>query len=138
MVYVRQDQSSDLSPSEIKQNLDRLGDQIFTGTCTLLPLHRKSKSKDRGLKVYHLHNPSLSRVHAQKEWSHLYTVLTVVWFLQIPEAFNIFDPQPLLLDGFTTVSCKEVGSKNKLMKIYSTRVYIRKAEHNIAVGGCRY
>ncbi|PKA47181.1 MACPF domain-containing protein CAD1 [Apostasia shenzhenica] len=35
VVYVRQDHSSSLSPSELKLNLDQLGDQLFTGTCPL-------------------------------------------------------------------------------------------------------
>ncbi|ONK67092.1 uncharacterized protein A4U43_C06F15610 [Asparagus officinalis] len=73
VVYVRQDKSSNLSPSEIKQHLDKLGDEIFTGTCTLSPHPRESKSKGH----------------------------------KVPEAFNIFDPQPMVLDGFTTVSCKD-------------------------------
>ncbi|KAJ3694867.1 hypothetical protein LUZ60_000244 [Juncus effusus] len=51
VVYVKQDISSQLSPSEIKQNLDRLGDQLFTGTCSL-PLRRiQSKSKENNSKV---------------------------------------------------------------------------------------
>jgi hypothetical protein len=41
VVYVKQDRSSPLSPSEIKEHLDRLGDQLFTGTCTLPPSNRK-------------------------------------------------------------------------------------------------
>ncbi|KAF0932558.1 hypothetical protein E2562_010440 [Oryza meyeriana var. granulata] len=45
VVYVKQDKSSSLSPSEIKEHLDRLGDQLFTGTCTMPPLHCKSKDK---------------------------------------------------------------------------------------------
>ncbi|KAF8723641.1 hypothetical protein HU200_021598 [Digitaria exilis] len=49
VVYVKQDNSSPLSPSEIKEHLDRLGDQLFTGTCTLPPSNRKSR--DHKLKV---------------------------------------------------------------------------------------
>lgn len=49
VVYVKQDKSSPLSPSEIKEHLDRLGDQLFTGTCTLPPSH--CKSRDNKFKV---------------------------------------------------------------------------------------
>ena len=49
VVYVKQDNSSPLSPSEIKEHLDRLGDQLFTGTCTLPPSN--SKNRDRKFKV---------------------------------------------------------------------------------------
>ncbi|XP_020576241.1 MACPF domain-containing protein At1g14780-like [Phalaenopsis equestris] len=73
VVYVRQDQSSDLSSSELKQNLGQLGDQLFTGTCALPPLHYRSKDYNK---------PKIS------------------------EAFNVFDLQPLMMDGFTNVSCK--------------------------------
>uniref|UniRef100_A0A0E0K511 MACPF domain-containing protein n=1 Tax=Oryza punctata TaxID=4537 RepID=A0A0E0K511_ORYPU len=45
VVYVKQDRSSSLSPSEIKEHLDRLGDQLFTGTCAMPPLHCRSKDK---------------------------------------------------------------------------------------------
>ncbi|XP_052142693.1 MACPF domain-containing protein At1g14780 [Oryza glaberrima] len=45
VVYVKQDKSSSLSPSEIKEHLDRLGDQLFTGTCAMPPLHCRSKDK---------------------------------------------------------------------------------------------
>nr|XP_010917512.1 MACPF domain-containing protein At1g14780 [Elaeis guineensis] len=73
VVYVKQDQSSNLAPSELKQHLDRLGDQLFTGTCALPPL--RSKSKEHKLKV--------------------------------PEAFNVFDSQPRLVEGINPVSCKD-------------------------------
>ncbi|CAL5047107.1 unnamed protein product [Urochloa decumbens] len=43
VVYVKQDNSSQLSPCEIKEHLDMLGDQLFTGTCTLPPSNRKSR-----------------------------------------------------------------------------------------------
>ncbi|KAM0952802.1 putative MACPF domain-containing protein CAD1/NSL1 [Dioscorea sansibarensis] len=49
VVYVRQDKSSNMASSELKQHLDKLGDQLFTGTCTLPPSY--SKSKDHKLKV---------------------------------------------------------------------------------------
>ncbi|RZR85989.1 hypothetical protein BHM03_00013079 [Ensete ventricosum] len=43
VVYVKQDQSSSLPPSELKQQLDKLGHQLFTGTCALPPFYWKSK-----------------------------------------------------------------------------------------------
>uniref|UniRef100_A0A0E0LA05 MACPF domain-containing protein n=1 Tax=Oryza punctata TaxID=4537 RepID=A0A0E0LA05_ORYPU len=49
VVYVKQDKSSPLSPSVIKEHLDKLGDQLFTGTCTLPPSH--CKSRDHKFKV---------------------------------------------------------------------------------------
>jgi hypothetical protein len=49
VVYVKQDNSSPLSPSEIKEHLDRLGDQLFTGACTLP--HSNRKSRDHKIKV---------------------------------------------------------------------------------------
>jgi hypothetical protein len=45
VVYVRQDASSPLSPSEIRGHLDKLGDQLFSGACAVPPPHSKSKSK---------------------------------------------------------------------------------------------
>ncbi|XP_073011079.1 MACPF domain-containing protein At1g14780 isoform X1 [Typha latifolia] len=49
VINVRQEKSSLLSPSEIKEHLDKLGHQIFTGTCALPLL--PSKSKDYRFKV---------------------------------------------------------------------------------------
>ncbi|MQM17311.1 hypothetical protein Taro_050280 [Colocasia esculenta] len=72
VVFVRQDESSSLLPAEIKDHLDRLGDQLFTGTCILPPHHLKAKENRQ----------------------------------QVPEVFNVFDPQPVLPDGFTAVSRK--------------------------------
>ncbi|KAJ4754069.1 MACPF domain-containing protein [Rhynchospora pubera] len=43
VVYVKQDKSSQLPLCEIKHNLDKLGDQLFTGICTLPLQQRKSK-----------------------------------------------------------------------------------------------
>ncbi|XP_078159854.1 MAC/Perforin domain-containing protein [Carex rostrata] len=43
VVYVKQDKSSQLPLYEIKYNLDKLGDQLFTGICTLPLQQRKSK-----------------------------------------------------------------------------------------------
>ncbi|KAJ6826903.1 MACPF domain-containing proteinisoform X2 [Iris pallida] len=73
VIHVRQENSSNLSQSEIKQHLDKLGDQLFTGSCTLPPPNWKYKDHRR----------------------------------KVPEAFNVFDPQPTFGDGFTTVSSKD-------------------------------
>ncbi|KAF3331562.1 MACPF domain-containing protein [Carex littledalei] len=43
VVYVKQNKSSQLPLCEIKYNLDKLGDQLFTGICTLPLQQRKSK-----------------------------------------------------------------------------------------------
>ena len=43
VVFLRQDQSSNLPPSQLKKHLDELGDQLFTGTCTLSLTHCKTK-----------------------------------------------------------------------------------------------
>ncbi|XP_010271240.1 PREDICTED: MACPF domain-containing protein At1g14780 [Nelumbo nucifera] len=73
VVLVRQDQSSNLEPAEIKKHLESLGDQLFTGACTL-PLH--SRSKDHNKK-------------------------------KAPEAFNVFDPKPVFVDSFSSVTSKD-------------------------------
>jgi hypothetical protein len=49
VVYVKQEKSSLLPESEIKEHLEKLGDQLFTGTCTLRPSH--FKSRDHKIKV---------------------------------------------------------------------------------------
>nr|DAD35809.1 TPA_asm: hypothetical protein HUJ06_006449 [Nelumbo nucifera] len=73
VVLVRQDQSSNLQPAEIKKHLESLGDQLFTGTCTL-PLHCKS------------------RVHTRHK---------------APKAFNVFDPNPNFMGGFSSITTKD-------------------------------
>ncbi|KAL6001298.1 hypothetical protein ACLOJK_007031 [Asimina triloba] len=73
MVFVRQDQSSNLQPCELQKHLNNLGDQLFTGSCVLPPLHAKTKG------------------HKNK----------------IPEAFNVFDPQPDLIDCLRSVSSRD-------------------------------
>ncbi|ERN11371.1 MACPF domain-containing protein At1g14780 [Amborella trichopoda] len=67
LVLARQDHGSSLETSELKKNLETLGDQLFTGSCALSPLHWK-----------------------KKEYKN-----------KVPEAFNIFGPQPLHFDGFS-------------------------------------
>ncbi|TKW20771.1 hypothetical protein SEVIR_4G110500v4 [Setaria viridis] len=64
VVYVKQDNSSPLSPSEIKEHLDRLGDQLFTGTCTLPPSNRKSR--DHKFKVPEAFNVFDAQVTRQR------------------------------------------------------------------------
>lgn len=44
MVLVRQDKSSNLEASQLKKNLDQLGDQLFTGACTFTPKDQKHKA----------------------------------------------------------------------------------------------
>ncbi|KAJ7942860.1 MACPF domain-containing protein [Quillaja saponaria] len=51
MVLVKQEASSSLGPSELKQHLDNLGDQLFKGTCNFSPL--RNKTKDQKHKIPH-------------------------------------------------------------------------------------
>lgn len=50
VVLVKQDKSSNMQPSDLKNHLNELGDQHFTGACSFSPSH--SKSKDQKHKVY--------------------------------------------------------------------------------------
>lgn len=45
VVLVRQDVSSNLGPSELKEHLYELGDQLFTGKCNFLPKTKEQKCK---------------------------------------------------------------------------------------------
>ncbi|OMO72405.1 hypothetical protein COLO4_27628 [Corchorus olitorius] len=45
VISVRQDKSSKLEPSELKQHLRDLGDQMFTGTCSYTPNTKDQKQK---------------------------------------------------------------------------------------------
>lgn len=45
VVLVKQDNSSNLGPSELKKHLDDLGDQLFTGTCNFTPNIKEQKNK---------------------------------------------------------------------------------------------
>ncbi|XP_052187437.1 MACPF domain-containing protein At1g14780 [Diospyros lotus] len=74
VVVVRQESCSNLEPSQLKNHLDELGEQLFTGTCTFSP-HPHNKTKDQKLKP--------------------------------PEAFNVFDPQPVSFNSFSAVSSKD-------------------------------
>ncbi|XP_068658170.1 MACPF domain-containing protein At1g14780 [Aristolochia californica] len=73
LVLVSQDQSSDLPPSELKKHLDKLGDQLFTGACTIPPLRLRNKNNKN----------------------------------KTPEAFNVFDPEPMLVDSFSSMRTKD-------------------------------
>lgn len=52
VVYVKQDKSSQLPLCEIKYNLDKLGDQLFTGICTL-PLQQRKSKENKSKVCYH-------------------------------------------------------------------------------------
>ncbi|KAG9445029.1 hypothetical protein H6P81_016369 [Aristolochia fimbriata] len=73
LVLVRQDQSSDVPPSQLKQHLEKLGDQLFTGACIIPPLHLRNKNNKN----------------------------------KTPEAFNVFDPEPMLVDSFSSMRAKD-------------------------------
>ncbi|KAL7149558.1 hypothetical protein ABFS83_05G049300 [Erythranthe nasuta] len=45
VVLVKQDKSSDMEPSHLKNHLDNLGDQLFNGTCTFTPHPFKTKDQ---------------------------------------------------------------------------------------------
>lgn len=47
VLLVRQDKSSSMGPSELKQHIEELGDQLFTGSCTFSPIHAKSKEHNK-------------------------------------------------------------------------------------------
>lgn len=77
VVYVKQDNSSPLSPSETKEHLDRLGDQLFTGTCTLPPSNRKIRDhKYKVSKIMHQCMFILCRHIMKMNWNVL-TVPTI-------------------------------------------------------------
>ncbi|KAK6146696.1 hypothetical protein DH2020_020565 [Rehmannia glutinosa] len=46
VVLVKQDKSSNIEPSQLKNHLDNLGDRLFTGTCTFSP-HQCKTNKDQ-------------------------------------------------------------------------------------------
>ncbi|KAK2996717.1 hypothetical protein RJ639_024787, partial [Escallonia herrerae] len=73
VLLVRQNKSSNLEPPELKNHLDDLGDQFFTGTCTFSPNHFKTKEKKQ----------------------------------KAPQAFNVFDPQPLIFNSLTSITDKD-------------------------------
>ncbi|KZV19550.1 MACPF domain-containing protein-like [Dorcoceras hygrometricum] len=75
VVLVKQDKSSSMEPSELKNHLYNLGDQLFNGTCTFSPHQLKTK-----------------------EQKH-----------KAPHAFNVFDPQPNILNSFESITAKDVG-----------------------------
>ncbi|KAH9618591.1 hypothetical protein KSS87_019832 [Heliosperma pusillum] len=58
MVLVKQDKSSKLNASQLKKHLYELGDQLFTGICTLSSKH--GRTKDNKLKV-----PSAFNIYEQ-------------------------------------------------------------------------
>lgn len=73
VVLLRQDRSSDFDPTLLKNHLDDLCDQLFTGTCTFSPHHCKAKE------------------HKNKA----------------PQAFNVFDPQPIGFNSYSAISSKD-------------------------------
>ncbi|KAB2620084.1 MACPF domain-containing protein [Pyrus ussuriensis x Pyrus communis] len=62
VLLVKQDKSSNMQPSDLKNHLHELGDQHFTGACSFSPSH--SKSKDQKHKVPQtfnvFHDPQLA------------------------------------------------------------------------------
>lgn len=50
VVLVRQDKFSNMEPSQLKNHLDELGDQLFTGICNFCP--QQCKSREQKHKVF--------------------------------------------------------------------------------------
>lgn len=73
VVLVKQEKSSNLEPSHLKNHLDNLGDQLFTGACTFSPHQCKTKEQKN----------------------------------KVPQAFNVFDPQPNPLNSFASITAKD-------------------------------
>ncbi|GJN22203.1 hypothetical protein PR202_gb09750 [Eleusine coracana subsp. coracana] len=65
VVYVKQDRSSPLSPAEIKAHLERLGDQLFTGACSMPPLHCKFKYKFKIPEAFNVFDAQLAQQRLQ-------------------------------------------------------------------------
>ncbi|CAO2040758.1 unnamed protein product [Urochloa humidicola] len=65
VVYVKQHESSALSPSEINEHLDRLGDQLFTGACAMPPLGGKSKDKQKMPEAFNVFDAQLAQQRLQ-------------------------------------------------------------------------
>ncbi|KAK3023457.1 hypothetical protein RJ639_042669 [Escallonia herrerae] len=99
VLLVRQNKSSNLGPSELRNHLDDLGDQFFTGTCTFSPNHFKTKEKKQ--KVFTI--------------SFILRVSVLITFA--PQAFNVFDPQPLIFNSLTSIADKDVAWLNLLQGI---------------------
>ncbi|KAJ1418364.1 Membrane attack complex component/perforin [Sesbania bispinosa] len=78
LIFVKQDVSSTLPPSELKKHLHELGDQLFTGTCNFLP----KTCKDQKHKV--------------------------------PQAFDVFGPQSIAFNSFSTVCEKDRGGNRQV------------------------
>lgn len=53
VVLVRQDKLSNMEPSQLKNHLDELGDQLFTGICNYCP--QQFKSREQKHKVFFLY-----------------------------------------------------------------------------------
>nr|CAB3451014.1 unnamed protein product [Digitaria exilis] len=65
VVYVKQHESSALSPSEIKEHLDSLGDQLFTGACAMPPLRGKSKDKCKMPEAFNVFDAQVAQQRLQ-------------------------------------------------------------------------
>ncbi|WVZ73758.1 hypothetical protein U9M48_022035 [Paspalum notatum var. saurae] len=65
VVYVKQDGSSALPPSSLKEHLDRLGDQLFTGACAMPPLRSKSKDKFKMPEAFNVFDAQVAQQRLQ-------------------------------------------------------------------------
>nr|GLL32864.1 MACPF domain-containing protein At1g14780 [Ipomoea trifida] len=57
VVLVRQDKSSNMEPSQLKNHLDNLGDQLFTGICNFTPHQIKTKEQYKPPEAFNVFDP---------------------------------------------------------------------------------
>jgi len=103
VVLVRQDKSSNVGSSELKKHLDDLGDQLFSGTCNFTPKARDHKSKVTLIDPLP-YQVNLLFVCLRFFYPNIVLTIHLGYELQPPQAFNVFDPQPVAFDSFSSVS----------------------------------
>ncbi|CAI9755245.1 unnamed protein product [Fraxinus pennsylvanica] len=118
VVLVRQDKSSNMEPSHLKNHLDNLGDQLFNGACTFSPHQCKTKEqKNKAPQAFNVFDPQPNHlgnfasitakdgisVICSKRGGDLSTTTHCEWLLTVPSMpdaihFN-FIPITSLLRG---------------------------------------
>lgn len=79
VVLVRQDKSSTLEASELKNHLEELGDQLFNGACTFPPPLSKPKDHHHKTKVTTLLSHSLIQI-SNIIFGFLLCILSQIYF----------------------------------------------------------
>ncbi|KAL0372769.1 UNVERIFIED_CONTAM: MACPF domain-containing protein [Sesamum calycinum] len=65
VVVVKQDKSSNMEPSQLKNHLQNLGDQLFNGTCTFSPHQCKNKElKNKAPQAFNVFDPQSSPLNS--------------------------------------------------------------------------